>query len=125
MKYQVLLQRALYHFATTVINAESDDHAAAMAHAVDGTQVKGWELTDDKLSVVSVAPFEEVDSEACQTPEGARVPVDVRQALRRMVDYLYDDEAEDYQTLTRAEQREHIFEAVLCIARWLAKLEAR
>lgn len=124
MKYQVLLQRALYHFATTLINAESDDHATAVAHAIDGTEVKGWELTDDKLSVVSVTQFEEVDSEACQTPEGVRIPLEVRHALRRMVDYLHDDEAEDYQTLTQTEQREHIFEAVLCIARWLAQFES-
>lgn len=124
MKYQVLLQRALYHFGTTVINAESDDHAMAVAHAVDGTQVKGWELTDDKLSVVSVTRFEEVDSDACQTAEGVKLPLEVRQALRRMVDYLYEDESEDYQTLTQTEQRGHIFEYVLCIARWLAQFES-
>jgi hypothetical protein len=39
--------------------------------------------------------------------------------IRRIVDYLYEAEAADHQTLEQHLQREHIFESILAVERWL------
>lgn len=49
----------------------------------------------------------------------SEVPPTVTDAIRRIVDYLYEEEAADYQTMERHLQREHIFESVLMVEGWL------
>ena len=126
MRFNVRLHRTQYKIGSTSIEAESQAEAEDAAQNFEAKDIAEWELADDDLIVVSVTPSLEPLFEgdrASDATEAARPPSEVREALRRVVDYLYDDEAEDYQTLTQAEQREHVFEAVLCVARWLAKLE--
>jgi hypothetical protein len=49
----------------------------------------------------------------------ADVPPTVEDAIRRLVEYLYDAEESDYKTVERHLRTEHIFESVLMVQRWL------
>jgi hypothetical protein len=48
----------------------------------------------------------------------------VETAIQYLIDYLYEDEAEDYQTLEGQVQCGHIFESVLKVQRWLNTLNS-
>ncbi len=126
MRFNVRLHRTQYKIGSTSIEAESQAEAEDAAQNFEAKDIAEWELADDDLIVVSVTPSLEPLFEgdpASGATEAARPPAEVREALRRVVDYLYDAEAEDYQTSAKWAHRGHIFEAVLLVARWLAKLE--
>ncbi|OWY65371.1 hypothetical protein B7486_42300 [cyanobacterium TDX16] len=100
------------------IEAENTGHAHAIACTLKASDIETWRSPEDFLDIVSVT---ECDGEGGCGGEASpyRLPPVIRVALRVVIDYLYDDEAQDYQTLTRMEQAGHIFEYVLTLSRWL------
>lgn len=118
MKYQIELRRAFSQWGRTTIEAKNKGHAHAVACTLGASDVETWKSPEDFLDIVSVT---ECDGEGRCADEDSpyRLPPLIREALRAVIDYLYNDEAEDYQTLTRMEQAGHIFEHVLTLSRWL------
>ncbi len=120
MKYQVELRRSFSLWGRTTIDAANDGHASVLAHTLQAADIAVWKTADDFLDIVSVTPTErnshhETDAAGCNSDQ---VPPEIRGALERVIDYLYEDEAEHYDALTNQERVGHIFEAVLTIARW-------
>lgn len=118
MKYQIELRRAFSQWGRATIEAENTGHAHAVACALKASDIETWKSPEDFLDIVSVT---ECDGEGGCGDEDSpyRLPPPIREALRAVIDYLYDEEAQDYQTLTRMEQAGHIFESVLTLNRWL------
>lgn len=126
MKYCVFVQGTSVHIGGTCIEADSKEQAEAAAAGLDVSAIRDWEVVDEGLKVISVRPSEAANAEPhpeIAAIQAGRPSKEIREALRRVVDYLYEDEAEDYQTLTKAEQRGHIFEEVASVARWLDRLK--
>lgn len=46
-----------------------------------------------------------------------------REALQAVIDFFYDDEAEDYQSRQEDERAGHIFADLSALASWLAELK--
>lgn len=118
MKYEVELRRAFSQWGRTTIEANNKGHAHAVACTLKASDIETWSPPEDFLDIVSVT---ESDGEGRCGEEDSpyRLPPPIREALRAVIDYLYDDEAEDYQTLTKSEQSGHIFESVSTLNRWL------
>lgn len=118
MRYQIELRRAFSQWGRTTIEAENKGHAHAFACTLKSSDVETWNSPEDFLDIVSVT---ECDGEGGCGDEASpyRLPPVIREALRAVIDYLYDDEAEDFQTLTKCEQHGHIFGHVLTLNRWL------
>ena len=57
------------------------------------------------------------------TTPGKKTPSVTRaelvESVQQLVDYLYDDESEDYAQSNRGRQQEHIFSALQMLHRWL------
>lgn len=121
MKYQVELRRSFSLWGRTTIDAANDGHASVVAHTLQAADIAVWKTADDFLDIVSVTPTERnspYETEAARW-NSDRVPPEIREALERVLDYLYEDEAEHYDALTNQERVGHIFEAVLTLARWI------
>lgn len=118
MKYQVELRRSYSQWARTTIEAVNDGHAAAVAYGLQASDIATWKSPDEFLDVVSLTKCDG-EGRCAEEDSPYRLPPPIREALRAVIDYLYDDEAEDYQTLTKSEQDGHIFGYVLTLNRWL------
>lgn len=118
MKYEIELRRAFSQWGRATIEASNLGHAHVVACTLKASDIKTWKPPEDFLDIVSVTAC---DGEGgCGDQESPyRLPPTIREALRAVIDYLYEDEAEDYQTLTKSEQVGHIFEYVLTLNRWL------
>lgn len=57
-----------------------------------------------------------------EAPE-AKSEVDIRQSLRRLLDYLHEDELRHFESCDPAERGGHILEELNRIAAWLGSLE--
>lgn len=126
MKFDVELSFIQRSRFKTCVEAESLEDAKAQVYTINEADIPAWDSFDRHDRLWSVTPSVEPLSTGCRVSnatEAANPPTDVQAAFRRVVDYLYDDEAEDYQTMSGLEQRGHMFEAVLLLARWLARFE--
>ncbi|MCC7316619.1 MAG: hypothetical protein IT419_17650 [Planctomycetes bacterium] len=118
MKYEIELRRSFSQWGRTAIEAVNDGHAHAVACGLKASDIAVWKTPDEFLDIVSVT---ECDGEGrCGDQDSPyRLPPTIREALGAVIEYLYDDEAEDYQTLTKSDQEGHIFESVSTLNRWL------
>lgn len=121
MKYQVELRRSFSQWGTATIEAENDGHAAVVACTLQAGSVPVWKTPDEFLEIVSIAPCERgiVDGNDAAGCNSESLSPDIREAMQAVVDFLYEDQGEDYQTRARSEQVGHVFESVLILQRWL------
>jgi hypothetical protein len=88
-------------------------------------QAQRW-AEEEQHEVMSQLPDEirraidwsEVARNLCITWPESEHPT-IEQDIQRIVDYLYDDEASDYEHLERHFQHGHIFESLRAVQRWL------
>ncbi len=121
MKYQVELRRSFSQRGRTTIEAVNDGHASVVACKLQAADVTVWKSADEFLEIVSVAPCERSkgggnDAEGCSSDH---LSPQIREALQAVVDFLYEDQAEHYDTLSNQERVGHIFKSVLVLARWI------
>lgn len=125
MKYNVEFSIVQQSRFRTRVEADSPEEAKTKARALKAADLPTWVPFNDADCGWNVEPADAplAEKQEADALDSGCPPDEVREALRRVVDYLYDDEAGDYQTRTRGDQREHIFQAVLCLARWLSRFE--
>jgi len=115
MKYQIALSMTQLSRGTFVVDAPTPGGAECLARLLKAGDVAEWRRTEENLSVLSITPTMETKPCRCGTTD--LLPDEVLEAMRNVVDYLFEDAAEDYPT---AEHRSgHIFEDVATLDRWL------
>jgi hypothetical protein len=97
------------------------------AKAIAKRQAKRWAYEEHEEAMSKLPPevresisWDKVARRIGITWEELDMP-DFEAELQRVIDYLYEDEAIDYQDLPRSEQAGHIFESILAVQRWLCK----
>lgn len=122
MKYEIKLRRSFSQWGRTTIEAVNDGQAHALACGLTASDIAVWKTPDEFLEVVSVRLGEQPKPGGGGASAGITsddLPTEIREGLHVVLDYFYDDYAEDYETLTKAEREGHIFEFILRLSRWL------
>ncbi|MBA5868111.1 MAG: hypothetical protein GDA67_15570 [Nitrospira sp. CR1.3] len=115
MKYQIALSLTQLSRGTFVVDAPTPGGAECLARLLKAGDVAEWRLMEENLTVLSITPA--MESNGCRYGTTELLPDEVLEAMHKVVDYLFEDAAEDYPT---AEHRSgHIFEDVATLDRWL------
>ncbi len=121
MKYQIELALTQRSRGKVIFESPTREGAECLSRYLKASDVADWRLEQGSLTVLSITPaLEAEDSSRNHEPP---LPDEVLEAMRQVVDYLYEDAAEDYPT---AENRDgHIFLAVATLDSWIGGPEIR
>jgi len=127
MRFIIEIQRTTYQYARVAVDAASQAQAQAIAHSLKASNVDQWKTSEEDIHIVEVKAADD-SAEKCvdeqlEPLDGGPVvffPDVVRDACKRVLDYLYDDEVGDDTARQPGGRARHVFRSIRVLDQWLA-----